>query len=156
MLGANINTPSLPARVEWHFMTTEISVITCSHNPRPDYLERVLDALRKQTLDKSRWEFLLIDNSSQDSLEARVDLSWHSNARHIREGKLGLTHARLRGIREASGDLLVFVDDDNILDDDYLDEALRVAEEWPRLGAWGGQTRPGFEENPPDWTRPYW
>src|SRR5687767_658405 len=137
-------------------MTTEISVITCSHNPRPDYLERVLDALRKQTLDKSRWEFLLIDNSSQDSLEARVDLSWHSNARHIREGKLGLTHARLRGIREASGDLLVFVDDDNVLDDDYLDEALRVAEEWPRLGAWGGQTRPGFEENPPDWTRPYW
>lgn len=137
-------------------MTTEISVITCSHNPRHDYLERVLDALRKQTLDKWRWEFLLIDNSSQDPLEARVDLSWHSNSRHIREGKLGLTHARLRGIREATGDLLVFVDDDNVLDDDYLEEALRVAEEWPRLGAWGGQTRPGFEENPPDWTRPYW
>jgi glycosyltransferase involved in cell wall biosynthesis len=137
-------------------MTTEISVITCSHNPRPDYLERVFDALRKQTLDKRRWEFLLIDNSSQDPLEARVDLSWHSNARHFREGKLGLTHARLRGIREATGDLIVFVDDDNVLDDDYLEEALRVAEEWPRLGAWGGQTRPGFEETPPDWTRPYW
>ena len=137
-------------------MTTEISVITCSHNPRPDYLERVFDALRKQTLDKWRWEFLLIDNSSRDPLEARIDLSWHPNARHIGEGRLGLTHARLKGIREATGDLLVFVDDDNVLDDDYLEEALRVAEEWPRLGAWGGQTRPGFEETPPDWTRPYW
>lgn len=137
-------------------MTAEISVITCSHNPRPDYLELVLDALRKQTLAKSGWEYLLIDNSSQVPIEARVDLSWHSNARHIREEKLGLTHARLRGIREAAGDLLVFVDDDNVLDSDYLEQVVGVAGDWPRLGAWGGQIRPGFESEPPDWTRQYW
>ena len=137
-------------------MTAEISVITCSYDPRPDYLAQVVDALQKQTLDQSRWEYLLIDNSSQEPLETRVDLSWHSNARHIREGELGLTHARLRGIREAAGDILVFVDDDNVLDEDYLDEVVRVGRKWPRLGAWGGQTRPGFESEPPEWTRQYW
>ena len=137
-------------------MVAEISVVTCSHNPRSDYLHQVLDALRKQRLAKSRWEYLLIDNASQETLEARVDLSWHPNARHIREERLGLTHARLRGIREAAGDLLVFVDDDNVLDADYLEQVVRVAHEWPTLGAWGGQTRPGFESEPPDWTRQYW
>ncbi len=137
-------------------MTVELSVITCSHNPRPDYLKQVLEALREQTLAKSRWEYLLIDNASQEPLEPRVDFSWHPNARHIREENLGLTHARLRGIREAAGDILVFVDDDNVLDADYLEHVVRVGQEWPRMGAWGGQTRPGFESEPPDWTRQYW
>jgi glycosyltransferase involved in cell wall biosynthesis len=137
-------------------MTVEISVITCSHNPRPDYLQRVIDALRNQTLAKSRWQYLLIDNLCNQPLSARVDLSWHPNAVHLREEKLGLTHARLRGIREATGEILVFVDDDNVLDPDYLETAVRLGREWPRLGAWGGQTRPAFEVEPPEWTRQYW
>jgi glycosyltransferase involved in cell wall biosynthesis len=137
-------------------MSGEISVITCSHNPRPDYLQQVLNALKNQTVTKSRWEYLLIDNASAEPLASRVDLSWHSNARHIREENLGLTHARLRGIRESASDILVFVDDDNVLDSDYLEQVVCLANKWPRLGAWGGQTRPGFESEPPSWTRQYW
>jgi glycosyltransferase involved in cell wall biosynthesis len=134
----------------------EISVITCSHNPREDYLKQVIEALKNQELDKRNWEYLLIDNTSDEPLEQRVDLSWHPNARHVREEKLGLTHARLRGMREANGETLVFVDDDNVLDTDYLDQALRIANEWPILGAFGGQVRPAFEETPADWTKRYW
>jgi len=133
-----------------------ISVITCSHNPRPEYLALVLDALKNQTLDKQRWEYLLIDNASNEPLQVRIDLSWHPNARHIWEEKLGLTHARLRGIKESVGDILVFVDDDNVLDADYLEQALKISEEWPMLGSWSGQTRPGFEAPPPEWTKRYW
>jgi len=132
----------------------EISVITCSHNPRPDYLQQVLDALRAQTLDRQCWEYLLIDNASDKPLN--VDLSWHPRARQLREEKLGLTHARLRGIRESHGELLVFVDDDNVLDADFLNETLNIAKVWPALGAWSGQTRPGFEVDPPAWTKRYW
>jgi len=137
-------------------MPTKISVITCAHNPRPDYLAQVLAALKSQTLARERWEYLLIDNASSDALDTSVDLSWHSTARHIREEKLGLTYARLRGIAEAQGDVLVFVDDDNVLDADYLEQALRIAAEWPRLGSWSGQARPEFETTPPEWTRRYW
>jgi glycosyltransferase involved in cell wall biosynthesis len=137
-------------------MSVDLSVITCSHNPRPDYLKQVLDALKVQTLEKERWEYLLIDNASADSLEPRLDLSWHPNARHIREEKLGLTHARLRGIREAQGELLVFVDDDNVLDVNFLAEATRIAQEWPLLGAFGGQVSGAFDETPPEWTHKYW
>ncbi len=113
-------------------------------------------ALKNQTLDKSTWEYLLVDNASDDCIAQRVDLSWHPRARHIREEELGLTPARLRGIQESIGEILVFVDDDNVLDADYLEQVVRLAAVWPMLGAFSGQVRPWFEEEPPEWTRQYW
>ena len=92
----------------------ELSVIICTHNPREGILNRVLDALKAQTLPRGRWELLLVDNASKVPLDSQWDLTWHAQARHIREEELGLTPARLRGIRESQGKLLVFVDDDNV------------------------------------------
>jgi glycosyltransferase involved in cell wall biosynthesis len=137
-------------------MQPVISIIICTHNPRRDYLDKVLEALRCQTLPTEQWELLLIDNASNEPLDSAIDLSWHPQARHIREEQLGLTPARLRGIKEAEAEILVFVDDDNVLDLDYLEVALHISKAWPILGAWGGQIRPEFEETPPDWTKPYW
>lgn len=134
----------------------ELSVILCAHNPRPDYLRRTLEALQAQSLPRDQWEFLLVDNRSEPPLRSLCDLSWHAGARHLREEELGLTPARLTGIRAARGELLVFVDDDNVLAPDYLENALAVAREWPLLGAWGGSCSGEFEEAPPEWTRPYW
>jgi len=97
----------------------------------------------------------LIDNASRESLERAWDLTWHPNARHLREDELGLTPARLRGIQEAQGSLLIFVDDDNVLVPNYLEEALRIETEWPILGAWGGDIVGEFETQPEPWTHPY-
>jgi hypothetical protein len=45
----------------------------------------------------------------------------------------------------------VVVYDDNIVNPDYLSEALRIKNEWPMLGVWGsGVTVPEFERLPPD------
>ena len=132
------------------------TVIICTHNPRADYLRRCLHALHGQSLLKSAWELLVVDNRSDEPLVGRIDLSGHPGARLVREETLGLTPARLRGIREARGDLLVFVDDDNVLDADFLETTLRIAEQKPFLGAWSGQCRPDFEEPPPEWSRRYW
>jgi glycosyl transferase family 2 len=137
-------------------MAAALSVILCTHNPRADYLRRCLEGLAAQTLAQERWELLVIDNASAPEGTPRPDLSWHRQARLIREDEIGLTPARLRGIREATGELLVFVDDDNVLDADYLQTALRVADERPFLGSWSGQCRPAFETAPPEWTRRYW
>ncbi len=137
-------------------MKPNISVIICSHNPRLECIERVLNVLKAQTLSMEQWELLLVDNASTQVLSEEIDLGWHFNARHIRENQLGLTPARLRGIQEAQAETLVFVDDDNILDADYLLITLRISKDWPILGAWGGQIIPEFEVQPPDWTKPYW
>lgn len=131
-----------------------LSVVLCTHNPRPDYLRRALMALDAQTLPKSEWELVIVDNASDTAL--CTDLSWHSRGRVVREGLLGLTPARLRGIRETTGDVLVFVDDDNVLDSDFLETAERIARTRTFLGSWSGQCRPEFEQAPPEWSRPYW
>lgn len=102
------------------------------------------------------WELLIIDNASAAEKAPRPDLSWHPRARLLKEPKLSLTQARLRGIQEAAGELLVFVDDDNVLDPDYLGTAQRVAQQKLFLGSWSGQCRPEFEEPPPEWTHRYW
>lgn len=133
----------------------DLTVILCTHNPRREYLARVLAALEKQSLVKTCWELLVVDNKSDQSLENGLDLSWHPSARVIREDEIGLTQARLRGIRESKGDLLVFVDDDNVLNPDYLECAVAMAAEWTKLGAWSGSVIPEYEIPPPDHLKPY-
>jgi hypothetical protein len=133
----------------------KISVAICTHNPRADFLTRALAGLKTQTLPMGDWEFLIIDNASREPLSASWDLSWHPRAKVIREEKLGLTPARLRAISEARSQLLVFVDDDNVPAEDYLEQALRLGGEWPMLGAWGGSIVPSFEVEPPAWAGPY-
>jgi len=136
-------------------MPASLSVIICTHDPLPDLLQRVLEALKIQTLSKDQWELLLIDNASTVPLSGKCDLSWHPLARYAREGELGLTSARLRGIKESASPLLVFVDDDNVLDSDYLEQALSIGKKWAVLGAWGGSIVPWYETEPPAWSKPY-
>jgi glycosyltransferase involved in cell wall biosynthesis len=132
------------------------SVIICAHNPRAHFLEQVLQALREQVLPKEEWELLLVDNGSATPLSESVDLSWHPHGRHLREMALGLTPARVRGILEAKGELLIFVDDDNVLQRDYLAHAKVIATRHAAVGVWSGNVRLDFQEPPPEWTRPYW
>jgi hypothetical protein len=136
----------------------QLSVIICCHNPRRDYLVRVLEALKAQTFSTDNWELLVVDNASESSVAASHNISWHPNARHVREENLGLTCARLRGIAESSADLLVFVDDDNALAENYLDVAAQIAMDWRYLGAWGGQQLAEFEGGEPRevWKRDFW
>src|ERR1700687_841624 len=115
----------------------DLSVIICTYNPRPDYLRRTLNALKAQSLPRHRWELLLIDNASDIRLANHWDLSWHGRARHVREDDLGVTPARLRGIRESLGELLVFVDDDNLLARDFLERAVVTARRNPNVAVFG-------------------
>jgi glycosyltransferase involved in cell wall biosynthesis len=131
----------------------KISVLICTHNPRPDYLGRTLAALRAQTLPVAEWELIVVDNASAQPVGATIDFSWQPRARVVVETTLGLTPARLRAIREAAAELLVFVDDDNVLAPDFLAEAARLAEAMPFLGAFGTSIRAVYEKPPAEETR---
>jgi glycosyltransferase involved in cell wall biosynthesis len=130
-----------------------VSVIIRTHNPRKEYLSRVLDGLRSQTLPIDGWELLLIDNASLNPVAQLWDISWHPYAKHVREEKAGSAHAYLCGIRESHGDLLIFVDDDNILSNDYLSAAVRLSQTHPYIGAFGGTAKGEFEVPPPAWMK---
>ena len=132
-------------------MTAKVSVIICTHNPRPDYLQKTLAALREQALPRSGWELLVIDNLSDYPLAERFDISWHPHGRILVEKSLGLTKARLCGIKNSSGENIFFVDDDNELDPHYLDTGLDIVDKHPNLGVFGGQILPKYKNEPPSW-----
>lgn len=130
-------------------MNPAVSVIICTHNPRREYLGKTLDHLRRQSLPPERWELLVVDNRSDIAVSQWCDVGWHPQARIVREEAIGLTNARVCGIERTVTETLVFVDDDNLLAPNYLAEVVRIAEDYPFLGAWGGQQRPVFERPPP-------
>jgi glycosyltransferase involved in cell wall biosynthesis len=134
----------------------DVSVIVCSHNPQPDSIAQVLRSLQAQTLATSKWELLIIDNASIEPLERSCDISWHPAGRHLAEPEIGLSVARCRGILESQGNLLVFVDDDNVLDADYLFCASAIGQKWQILGAWGsGQISAACESQPAEHLLPF-
>jgi glycosyltransferase involved in cell wall biosynthesis len=127
----------------------EASIVLCTNNPRMDYLSRVIDALRAQTVSLRHWELIIVDNASIEPLAKTLDLSWHPLARHVNEPKLGVASARQRGIAEARAPLIVFVDDDNVLAANYIETALEIATNCGFLSAWGsGSISPEFEIEP--------
>ena len=135
--------------------TIQASVVICTHNPRPAYLSRVLAALRNQTFPFDRWEIVLIDNASNSDLSKTYDLSWHPKSKHVREERLGVAHARYRALNETTSDLIVFVDDDNVIDSDYLTVGTELGKKWPILGTWGGQNIAEFEIQPASYLAAY-
>ena len=130
-----------------------ISVLIPTHNPRPDFLDRTLAALRAQTLALSEWELLLIDNCSAPALSPAL-VAWHPHGRVVPAPVLGLTHARLAGFAEVRAGILVWADDDNLLDPDYLQIVLEAFSNAPHLGAIGGKSIPEYESPPAAWYRP--
>jgi glycosyltransferase involved in cell wall biosynthesis len=69
----------------------------------------------------------------------------------VREEQLGLTNARLRSFSESQGEIVVCVDDDNVLDPDYLTQVLLAFETDAQLGAVGGKAIARYEAAPPAW-----
>jgi glycosyltransferase involved in cell wall biosynthesis len=135
----------------------KLSVVIPAHNPDPGRLRRVLAGLCAQTLPNTEWETVLVNNASVHFPNAPF-FADHlpRNFSVVDEPALGLTAARLRGMAEASGDILVFVDDDNVLAQGYLAAIAHRFAEHRQLGVAGGPVVPEFESPPPEWTREFW
>ncbi len=105
----------------------------------------------QRSIDRQSWELIVVDNASAQPVAELVDLSWHPAARVLVEKRLGLTRAQFTGFHAASGEVLLYVDDDNILAPDYLYQVLVVMGQAPKLGAVGGKSLPRYELPPPEW-----
>jgi glycosyltransferase involved in cell wall biosynthesis len=130
------------------------SVVICTRNPKPSVFDRVLESLAAQTIPASEWELVIVDNGSIPAVSTPTRPGLRA-ARVVVEPRPGLTYARIQGIRESRGDVIVFVDDDNLLDPDYLETALGVAEAFPRIGVFGGRISGHFATSPPEWLLPF-
>ena len=135
----------------------KIDLIICTHNPRWDYLVRTLDSISQQrSADGAEVQKWLVDNNSPSECSAKLQaLCVERGFRYLFEMEQGLVHARICGLSNTSGELIVWVDDDTVLAPNFLCEVARIAREKPFLGVWGGSVVLELEKSVPDYIRPH-
>jgi len=125
-----------------------LTIIICTYN-RDKYLGETLKRLAANHFN-GEWELLLINNNSTDSTAEICSTFAKENSnvpfRYIIEPAQGLSHARNRGIKEANGEWLVFLDDDAFVGKNYLERLAQYIKELPRMDAFGGRIYPFFED----------
>lgn len=135
-------------------MTIAYTVALCTHN-HADRLGRTLGELAVVKRPKAPWELLIIDNGCSD--DTPDILSCHKwppdwSVRVVREEKLGLSNARNRAIVEARGEYIIFMDDDETADPDWLCAYERLIRD-RNPDAFGGRIRVLFEDVRPVWLK---
>ena len=135
-----------------------LTAIICTYN-RARYVGKLLESIAANDLAKTEYELLLVDNNCTDNTRevcgafaaAHPDVIF----RYTTESEQGLSAAKNRGIKEAKGDIIVYIDDDALVDPWYL----RTYAEWfathPETMACGGPIEPLYETSEPDWMTPY-
>lgn len=137
-------------------MNKGISVVICCFNSAKR-LENTLQALSVQNcVGICDWEILIVDNASTDDTARKSEEIWKkyqepTPLRVIQEPRPGLTHARKAGILLAKFDYILFCDDDNWLNSNYLNIGFRILEDYPLLAALGGNGSAVFESQKPAW-----
>jgi glycosyltransferase involved in cell wall biosynthesis len=132
-------------------MSLPATVAICTFNGAKR-IEAVLAALVRQTVDVNDWEVVVIDNASTDCTGAIADRlireKLGGRGRVVREEQPGLSFARARAAREARGEIICFLDDDNIPAPDFVKNTILAFQEHPQAGALGGKVLPVWESTP--------
>jgi glycosyltransferase involved in cell wall biosynthesis len=89
-----------------------ISVITPTYN-RAEVLPTAIDSVLEQTIDD--WEMLIIDDGSTDNTQRVVESYDDERINYIYQSNKGANSARNNGVRNASGDIISFLDSDDEL-----------------------------------------
>src|SRR5947208_5779127 len=99
--------------------TCKVTVAIPTYN-RADFLRQTLAGIATQQFPRDHFEVLVIDNNSRDHTRAVVAefATARPAPRYIQESQQGLDYARNRAIAEARGDIIVFGDDDILVQPD--------------------------------------
>jgi glycosyltransferase involved in cell wall biosynthesis len=122
-----------------------VVIPTCN---KQDLLQRTLTALLAQDLPTTTWEIVVVDDGSVDEtphLLRRFEVKHGERLKVVATGhNIGRAAARNRGVREARGKWIVFLDDDILAPPDLL------AAHWRRLAAHPGCGTIGLVRTAPE------
>ena len=122
-----------------------LTVAICTKD-RTDNLARCLESLLKlQTANKPvgspNFEILVVDNAPSDEQTQKLVASLPT-VNYVREPKPGLDFARNRALTEATNEMLAFLDDDVVVDRNWLDGFIEAWAENPDAAAFTGLVLP--------------
>ena len=133
----------------------EVSVVIPTYN-RSALLRSTVDSVLDQDT-QTTFEVIVIDNNSSDDTKAVVDSlmeKYPGRMRYVVERKQGNAHARNRGIEEAKGAIIAFVDDDVTVDKNWLTSLKTILDSRTDLSFVGGKVLPQWNGPPPSWLTP--
>jgi glycosyltransferase involved in cell wall biosynthesis len=137
-----------------------VSVVICCYNSA-NRIKETLQVLAGQRFQASVfWEIILVDNASTDNTSEIARSTWNNlhtdiELRIVFEPKPGLGNARKKGIGETSCSFILFCDDDNWLDEHYVQRVYDILSSDPTIAACGGCGMPVFETQKPEWFDDY-
>lgn len=134
----------------------QVTVILCTYN-RARALEVSLQSLCKQELPQGvNWEIVVVDNNSKDETANVVEAfrcRFPGLVRYVFESQQGVSMARNAGIREARGEIIAFIDDDETPEEGWLENLTAHLQSGDWAGA-GGRVVPTWECPAPRWWSP--
>ena len=135
-------------------MTIDFTVAIPTYNGETR-LPEVLNQLRNQVGTESiQWEVIVVDNNSTDNtakVVRKYQADWPAGCplRYYFEPQQGAGFARKRAVDKSQGALIGFLDDDNIPSGNWVAAAYAFGQDYPQVGAYGGQIHGDFEVPPP-------
>src|SRR5262245_2427124 len=104
-----------------------ISAVICTYK-RADYLRHALRSLCEQTLERSEFEVLVVDNAVEDETKqvVRDFESMGLPVCYVPEPEVGLNRARNTGLKSAAGRYVAYLDDDARADARWVESLVQV------------------------------
>lgn len=136
----------------------KLTIVIATYNRAP-YLLRTLKSLTNQTLDPERFEILVVNNNSTDDTKevfVRFATLYPTlSLRMVDEMQQGISYVRNRGITEAAGEYIVFLDDDEEANPEFSEKYFYFFENNKEKNAAGGAVIPVYEAPVPKWFSHY-
>jgi len=135
-----------------------VSVVVCCYKSA-EVIAPTIKSLSVQEVPQGcGYDVILVDNNCTDSTLQLAKEAWENTPhplRIVKEPEPGLIHARKTGVMNARFEFLLFVDDDNILEPDWVCGLWDLYRQQPRVGAIGGLNEPLFDGEKPSWFDDY-
>ncbi len=126
-----------------------VTVVICTWN-RCELLRQTLDGLTKISVPPDTcWDILVVNNNCSDDTSSVVrTFCGRLEIREVLESRPGLSHARNRALQEVTSAYLVWIDDDVLVDREWLSALVGAVRRHPDVHAFGGLIEPWFVVEP--------
>lgn len=112
-----------------------VSIVVPAYNAA-SFLKETIDSIKQQTVQE--WELIVVNDGSSDNTSAIVREAADDRIILIEQTNVGVSAARNRGLMQAKGEYIVFLDADDLLAPDFLQVRKAALDNNDQFGFAGG------------------
>lgn len=129
-----------------------VTVSICTWNRSALLRQTLTQMTRLRVPPGIEWELIIVNNNCTDATDDVIEsFSRQLPIRRLFEQEPGLSNARNHAIRHATGEYILWTDDDVLVDEEWLAAYCEAFSRFPDAAFFGGPIEPWFEEESPSW-----